>query len=152
MRLEDALKTNKFESEKHKATLNLLYSTYWLKDHISSAMKENGITVEQFNVLRILKGMHPKDMCVKDIGSRMIEKSSNVPRIIDKLLLKQLVQRQPSAEDKRETMVSLTEKGIEVLQDANRLMSSTTNDIIGITDDEAEQLNALLEKFRSKVE
>ncbi|PQJ12748.1 MarR family transcriptional regulator [Flavipsychrobacter stenotrophus] len=148
MRLEDALKMTKFESEKHKATLNLLYSTYWLKDRMSAAMKENGITAEQFNVLRILKGMHPKDMCVKDIGSRMIEKSSNVPRIIDKLLLKKLVERHPSAEDKRETMVSLTETGIDLLQKANVAMAAAHNSKIGITEDEAMQLNALLEKLR----
>lgn len=149
MRLEEALKTTNFADEKHKATLNLLYSSYWLKSHISVAMKDFGITTEQFNVMRILKGMHPKQMCVKDIGSRMIEKSSNVPRIIDKLILKELVQRGQSSEDKRETLVSLTEKGIEILLEANKALDNSTKGILGISEEEAHQLNALLEKMRA---
>ena len=142
------MKTTKFESEQHKATLNLLYSSYWLKYHMSAAMKDNGITAEQFNVMRILKGTYPKDMCVKDIGSRMIEKSSNVPRIIDKLLVKELVERHPSVEDKRETMISLTEKGIEVLKSANEQLAKHTKEMIGLNEEESMQLNALLEKMR----
>ena len=149
MKLEDALKTNRFVDEKHKATLNLLYTTYWFKSIFSDAMKQSGITSEQFNVLRILKGMHPKAMCVKDIGDRMIEKSSNVPRIIDKLILKELVHRSPSVEDKRETLVSLTEKGLDLLLKCNTELNNVTEKLVGLTEDEAMQLNALLEKMRT---
>lgn len=148
MRLEEALKTTKFANETHKATLNLIYTTYWLRSHFMTAMKDHGITMEQFNVLRILKGKHPDQMCVKDIGSRMIEKSSNVPRIIDKLILKDLVERGQSAEDKRETLIALTEKGINLLMEANRSMEDNTKDIIGIDEADAAQLNTLLEKMR----
>ena len=110
MKLEEALKTTRFESEKHKAVLNLMYTTYWMKTHFNAVVKESGLTGEQYNILRILRGKYPEQMCVKDIGSRMIEKSSNVPRIIDRLIIKKLVRRTPSAEDKRETLVSLTDK------------------------------------------
>ena len=96
MKLEDVLKTNKFNDEVHKATLNILYTSYWMRDNVSSTMKEIGITSEQFNILRILKGKHPEAMCVKDIASRMIEKSSNVPRILDRLVAKELVMRTTS--------------------------------------------------------
>lgn len=143
------MKTTRFTDERHKATLNLLYSSYWLKKHFSTNMKDFGITMEQYNVLRILKGKHPEQMCVKDIGSRMIEKSSNVPRIIDKLLLKDLVQRGQSAEDKRETLVTLTEKGLDLLVKANDSMNISTSGIIGINEEEATQLNMLLEKMRA---
>ena len=149
MRLEDALKTTRFTDERHRATLNLLYSSYWLKKHFSGSMKDLGLTMEQYNVLRILKGKHPDQMCVKDIGSRMIEKSSNVPRIIDKLLLKDLVQRGQSTEDKRETLVALTEKGLEQLAKANSSLNVSASGIIGINEEEALQLNELLEKMRA---
>lgn len=148
MKLEDALKTSRFVNETHKATLNLMYSSYWLKNHISAVMKDNGLTAEQFNVLRILKGMHPTDMCVKDIGNRMIEKSSNVPRIIDKLLAKKLVQRNSSEEDKRETLISLTESGIALVRESSGKLNQITQDIIGLSEAEAQQLNELLEKMR----
>ena len=149
MKLEDAIKSNKFKDNRHKATLNIMYSAYWLKTQISSAMKEMGLTAEQYNVMRILKGKHPEQMCVKDIGGRMIEKSSNVPRIIDRLALKKLVKRTTSKEDKRETLISLTDKGLEYLETSNKMLDETTEGIIGITEQEAEQLNELLEKLRS---
>lgn len=148
MKLEDAIKSNKFRDEGHKATLNILYTAYWLKTAFAASMKELGLTSEQFNVMRILKGKHPEEMCVKDIGSRMIEKSSNVPRIIDRLVDKKWVKRTTSKEDKRETLISLTEKGIKQLAEASAIMDNVGRDLIGITNEEATQLNELLEKLR----
>lgn len=148
MKLEEALKSNKFTDEKHKAVLNILYSSYWLKTHFSTGIKEIGLTMEQYNIMRILKGMHPKQMCVKDIGSRMIEKNSNVPRIIDRLIIKKLVKRVTSIEDKRETLISLTENGILQLNEATKVLNTLTTTILGITDNQAFELNELLEKMR----
>ena len=148
MKLEEALKSTRFADEKHKAILNTLYSAYWLKTHLSAATKENGITIEQFNILRILKGKFPEQMCVKDIGSRLIEKNSNVPRIIDRLLIKKLVKRNPSLVDKRETLISLTDRGLALLEAANTTMMVKSESIIGLNEEESKQLNELLEKMR----
>lgn len=148
MKLEDALKTTRFADEIHKATLNLLYSSYWLRNHFSQSIKELGITTEQFNVLRILKGKHPESMCVKDIACRIIEKNSNVPRILDRLHAKDLIERNPSNEDKRETIITLTDAGIDLLNQANAVMNNVGERIIGIDNAEAAHLNALLEKMR----
>jgi len=98
--------------------------------------------------LRILKGKHPDQMCVKDIGSRMVEKSSNVPRIIDRLIIKKLVKRNVSKEDKRETLISLTDKGIFLLEEATKVLDDIYEKIIGINEEEANKLNDLLEKMR----
>ncbi len=148
MKLEEVLKTNKFTDEKHKAGLNILYTAYWMKSHYSKILKETGVTSEQFNVMRILKGKHPEQMCVKDIASRMIEKNSNVPRIADKLVAKKLVKRTTSKEDKRETVMNLTEKGLQTLETANKIMGEVQAEIIGITNEEAKLLNELVEKMR----
>jgi DNA-binding MarR family transcriptional regulator len=148
MKLEDAIKSTKFSDMRHKATLNLMYTAYWLKTHISDTLKELDLTPEQYNVLRILKGKHPEQMCVKDIGTRIIEKSSNVPRIVDRLVVKKLVKRSTSKEDKRETLIALTEKGIEKLLEANKVNDKMSAEILGITDEEAAVLNELLEKMR----
>ncbi|MEL4474610.1 winged helix DNA-binding protein, partial [Shewanella algae] len=79
----------------------------------------------------ILKGKHPEKMCVKDIGCRMIEKSSNVPRIIDRLALKKLVKRSDSEFDKRETVITLTQSGIAVLEaTSNKVNSLLENEVI----------------------
>src|SRR6476660_2824674 len=119
MKLEEAIKSNKFKNEVHKAGLNILYTAWWLKTAISKELKEYGLTHEQFNVLRILKGKHPERMCVRDIACRMIEKNSNVPRIVDRLELKKLVKRSVSQNDKRETAIILTPLGLNILEMAN---------------------------------
>ena len=148
MKLEDALKSSRFADQKHKATLNVLYTAYWLRNSFSKALKGEDLTMEQYNVMRILKGKHPEQMCVKDIGSRIIEKSSNVPRIIDRLVLKKLAKRTPSKEDKRETLVSLTEKGISSLTNATALVDNLTYEQTGLDEKESQVLNDLLEKMR----
>lgn len=148
MRLEDAIKTTKFENERHRAFLNVLYTAWWAKSTGSPELKRLGITLEQFNVMRILKGKHPQPMCAKDIGSRMIEKSSNVPRIMDKLVAKKYVNRETSTEDKRETLHSLTEKGIVFLAQASDIVKASNDTMNGLTEEEALTLNNLLEKLR----
>jgi len=148
MKLEDAIKSNKFVSEKQKAAINVLYTGYWLRSSYSTSLKQEDLTLEQYNVLRILKGKHPEQMCVKDIADRTVEKSSNVPRILDRLVTKKLAKRTPSKEDKRETLVSITEKGINTLEKANTLTWEVTSNITELTEEEAKTLNDLLEKMR----
>lgn len=152
MKLEDAIKSNRFTDERHRATVNLLYSSYWLKSSLSQELKQLGLTGEQHNVLRILKGSHPKEMCIKEIGARTVEKSSNVPRIIDRLVAKKLVRRYQSKEDKRETLVGLTDKGIETTQLAREVVEACTARMVNLSLDEASALNALLEKMREEPE
>ena len=149
MRIEEALQTSKFIDGQHKATLNLLYTSYWLKTLFSNAMKEHAITMEQFNVMRILKGKHPEQMCVRDIACRMIEKNSNVPRIVDRLEIKKLVKRTTSQLDKRETVISLTHAGILLLEASTKSIDHTMETVTILTEIESSQLNKLLEKLRS---
>lgn len=148
MKLETALKSTNFNSLKQKAGLNILYTAWWLKTIFSRELKEFGITHEQYNVLRILKGKYPEQMCVKDIACRIIEKNSNVPRIIDRLELKKLVNRSTSAADKRETVITLTNDGIELLKESTKRINEILDEKILMNDEEAGQLNDLLESFR----
>jgi len=150
VKLEEALQSTKFSSELQKAGLNILYTAWWLKTLISRQLKTLGLTNEQYNVLRILKGKHPEYMCVKDIGCRMIEKNSNVPRIIDRLELKKLVSRSNSAFDKRETVMTLTKDGINILDLANKRVNEVFKHSVELNEQEASELNKLLEKIREK--
>ena len=148
MKLETAIQSTKFKNEVHKAGLNILYTAWWLKTITVRELKEFGLTHEQYNVLRILKGKYPEQMCVRDIASRMIEKNSNVPRIIDRLELKKLVKRANSAIDKRETVITLTQAGISILDSCNIKVNELMDGVLPINNQEAATLNALLEKVR----
>ncbi|XZF14756.1 MarR family winged helix-turn-helix transcriptional regulator [Chitinophagaceae bacterium MMS25-I14] len=148
MKIEDVLKTNKFANERHKAILNMMYTAYWIKSNFSKTLKDYGLTEEQFNVMRILKGKYPERMCVRDIGSRMIERSSNVPRIIDRLVAKKLAERMPSTEDKRETLTQLTEKGITLLEEASKLVRKLQDEFIDLTEEDAVLINTILDNMR----
>lgn len=131
-----------------KAVLNIMYTAYQVRCSVSDALKGYGLTPEQYNVLRILKGKHPDQMCVRDIAGRMLERSSNVPRIIDRLEVKKLVKRNTSAEDKRETKISLTQPGINMLDNVNEIMEDINENSCKLSDAELEQLNDLLDRFR----
>lgn len=150
VKLEEAIQTGKFSSERQKAGLNILYTAWWLKTVISRELKAFGLTHEQFNVLRILKGKHPQRMCVKDISGRMIERNSNVPRIIDRLVAKKYVDRSNSEIDKRETVIALTNDGINVLKDANIKVNGLFTRDVPLKEEDAKQLNLLLENMRVK--
>lgn len=148
VKLEQAIQSNKFKNEMHKASLNILYTAWWLKTQMSKVLKEFGLTHEQYNVMRILKGKYPEQMCVKDISCRMIEKSSNVPRIIDRLVLKKLVKRADSPTDKRETVITLTQAGIAVLAASTESVNQLMDEMVQIETNEAQELNRLLERMR----
>lgn len=152
MKLEQAIQSTKFKNEVHKAGLNILYTAWWLKTVMSRELKEFGLTHEQYNVLRILKGKYPDQMCVRDIACRMIEKSSNVPRIIDRLEIKKLVKRSTSALDKRETVITLTQAGITLLEASTVVLNRVMDEMMLVNETEALDLNNLLEKVRSNEE
>jgi DNA-binding MarR family transcriptional regulator len=148
MKLEEALQTNNFRDARHKASLNILYTAWWLKTAISRELKTFGLTHEQFNVMRILKGKSPASMCVKDIAGRMIEKGTNVPRIIDKLVEKKWVKRGTDLHDKRHTVMQLTAAGLTVLEKATKQINQMSDKLMDLSDKEAAQLNGILEKMR----
>ena len=150
MKLEQSIQSTNFKNNVQKATLNVLYTAWWLKSIFSKELKEFGLTHEQYNVLRILKGKYPDQMCVRDIACRMIEKNSNVPRIIDRLEIKKLVKRSTSSVDKRETVITLTQAGITILQASTAILDSKAISAISINESDATILNALLEKIREK--
>lgn len=148
MKLEEEIHTNKFVSEIQKATINLLFTSHWLHTRINTYLKPFGLTHEQFNVMRILKGKHPEKMCVKNIGMRMIEKNSNVPRILDRLEKKGWIFRQQSQEDRRETVTSITPAGMEILEKASSAIAFKQASMINLDEATAAKLNIILENIR----
>src|SRR5688572_19207942 len=102
MSLENDIRQEKFQNEYQKASINILYTGSWLYNNNAAHFKKFGIRPEQYNVLRILRGSHPKAMMLADITSRMIDRSSNSTRLVEKLRLKGLVNRALCEDNRRQ--------------------------------------------------
>ncbi len=148
MKIEQELQTTGFRNEFHKAMLNIIFSSWWLKSQFVPTLKKFGVTHEQFNVLRIVRGRQSSCICARDIGQRMVERGSNVTRIVDKLEAKGLVVRKVSEEDRRELKIFLTDNGKKLLEQIDRHMDKYEPLSVDLSENEAQLLNALLDKMR----
>ncbi|MGH1436443.1 MAG: MarR family winged helix-turn-helix transcriptional regulator [Lewinella sp.] len=150
MKLEEAIQQTKFISEHQKVHLNILFSASWLSQRSIAILKPYGLTWQQFNVLRILRGRHPEPATVKLLTERMIDKMSNASRLVDKLLAKGLVVRVTSKEDRRRVDVSITDSGLKLLEEASAELENEMRFEKGyLSCAEAEELNRLLDKMRT---
>lgn len=113
--IKKRLKQQKFESAEQEAILNLIISSFWLRSKIDSICQEFEITVSQYNVLRILRGIYPDGYPRCEIISRMLEPSPDVTRLIDKLISARFVERFSSNDDRRHSISRITKKGLTLL-------------------------------------
>ncbi|MCI0751749.1 MAG: MarR family transcriptional regulator [Flammeovirgaceae bacterium] len=148
MSLEDDIKQDKFLSEHQKAGINILFTGSWLHTINATYLKKFGITPEQFNVLRILRGSHPKKMMLADITCRMIDKNSNATRLVEKLRLKGLVNREICENNRRQVDISITDKGLALLRKIDSDDSVFLETLKNISKAEAIELNRILDKLR----
>lgn len=149
-RLENEIKQIKaFESAYHKATINLIYSGKWMIKLHSDVFHPFGISLQQYNILRILKGCYPKVATVSYIKIRMLDKMSDASRIVENMVKKGLISRINNSKDRRKVDITLAKKGIEVLAKIEDKQELLFGYLSNLTIEEAEQLNALLDKARS---
>lgn len=148
MSLEEDIKQDKFQSEQHKAAINIMFTSSWLHSMNAAYLKKFDITPEQFNVLRILRGSHPKKLMLSEVAGRMIDKSSNCTRLVEKLRQKNLVQREICEDNRRQVDISITDKGLTLLRklDAEAALMKSIMD--KLTKTEAKELNRMLDKLR----
>ena len=149
MRIEEIIKSNVALSDSKKIILNVIYAHNVIGDKFNEILKPHDLSSEQYNVLRILRGQKgcPANMCV--IQERMIAKNSNTTRLIDKLLLKDLVTREVCPENRRKIEVQITQKGLDLLSYLDPMVVEHENYFSSNLDpDEVQLLNNLLEKYR----
>ena len=148
MRLEEELQQDGFQSEHQKAVLNILFTSNWLESDSARVLKPFGISSQQYNVLRILKGQGTNAISVNNIMSRMIDKMSNASRLVEKLRKKEFIERVTCEHDRRQVDVRITETGIALLKEADKEMNKFDGMKDKITEKEAVSLSKLLEKIR----
>jgi DNA-binding MarR family transcriptional regulator len=148
MSLEEDIKQEKFENEFQKVAVNLLFTSSWLYNINADRLKAHDITPEQFNVLRILRGSHPKALMLAEVTCRMIDKSSNATRLVEKLRLKGLVKREICEGNRRQVDIFITDKGLAILKKIDAEESNWISMLKNISKTEAQELNRVLDKLR----
>jgi DNA-binding MarR family transcriptional regulator len=148
MRLEEEIKQKSFNSPYHRLTVNILFTASWLNTQTIRILKPFGITPQQYNVLRILRGQNQKPASVGLIQERMLDKSSNASRLIDKLVEKKLIDRKTCPEDRRQVDIKINEKGLELLDSVEPAIHQMDNVFKTLTEDEARIAGELIDKLR----
>ncbi len=149
MKIEDAIKQSNFKNKLQKATVNIIYTGNWLRDLHLNTFKSFDLLPQHYNILRIIKGRHPEAVSPGQIKEVMLDKGNDVTRLIDKLVKKHLVKRKTCPENRRKIDITLTEKGMEVLEEMTREMDKINRRFFRqISEEEAALLSDLLDKFR----
>lgn len=128
--------------------LNLIYTTNWLTSKQDSLFKDSDITVQQYNVLRILRGQYPNPCSIKLIKERMLDRMSDTSRIVDKLYTKKLLERNECPNDRRSVNVIISDKGLELLKSLDYIDDISKQSLKSLTTAEINTLNELLDKLR----
>lgn len=148
MGIEKEIHQSRFVSAKQKAMLNILFTYGWVIEQIKNFLSNEDITHQQYNILRILRGAHPHPLSTLQIRDRMLDRMSDTSRIVDRLILKELVQKSTCTKDKRLVDVVITEKGRELLQKLDEQAGDVDKIMRGLNEEEADTLSTLLDKLR----
>jgi DNA-binding MarR family transcriptional regulator len=148
MKLEKEIASNKFENNYHKSLVNVVYTYGWITNLLKKRFDKYHITMQQYNILRILRGQHPHPATVNLLKERMLDKMSDASRIVERLVQKKLVSRCTNDKDRRAVDIIISEEGLELLKklDLEINIKDTLKD--NLSEAEANQLSNLLDKMR----
>lgn len=148
--IAELIQQTHFESPRQRVLINLIYSAGWAKSGSAAALKPLGLSWQQFNLMRILRGQGGKPVSMGLLASRMLDPQSNASRLVDKLVGKGFVTRVPCPEDRRQVRVSLTDAGTRVLAEASERIRAFYESVGGdLTDAELTTLSDLLDRYRA---
>lgn len=146
---QEIKQTKPFRNTTQQAVVNIMYTNNCLCVQQTRIFKKFGISIQQYNVLRILKGHHPEPIMINGIIDRMLDKMSNASRLVDKLVQKKLVIRTYRESDRRACDVLISDQGMTLLANITKELSRMEDTIQGLSEDELLELNRLLDKVRN---
>jgi DNA-binding MarR family transcriptional regulator len=152
MKIEEEIKQKSFKNEFHKLVINLKFTAGWLGGIHNKIFKSYGISSQQYNVLRILRGQYPKPSSLILIRERMLDKESNASRLIDKLESSGYSKRVQCPNDRRQVDITITDQGRRLLDEIDPEVDHITSQIFNINEGEAKLMNKLLDKLRNGFE
>ncbi len=148
MNVEEIIRTTKKIPLKSRTLIHLMLVNNKVNETISTALKPYGVSLQQFNVLRILRGQGSTPANLTTLNERMVTKMSNTTRLVDKLLIKGFVDRSICEENRRKIEITITSKGLNILKDMDVVMHNTEAELVKqLTEKELLELNTLLNKF-----
>ncbi len=148
MGLEQDIRQENFRNDFQKATINLLFTHNWLEKKLAEFFKQFDLTLQQYNVMRIVKGQFPNPISTAGLRDRMLDQMSDASRIVDRLKSKGLLVRKVCARDKRLVDITLSPHGLEVMEQLDATVEHLDSFLQRLSDSEAQQLNHLLDKIR----
>jgi DNA-binding MarR family transcriptional regulator len=151
MSIEKEINQTKFRDEWHKASVNIIFTSNWVLEQQKKHFDRANLTQQQYNMLRILKGS-PTPLSTLQIRERMLDKMSDTSRIVDRLVAKELVKKEVNKADKRLVDVTISTKGRELIDWMDNYAYEIDDVLKNLSEQEAYQLNALLDKAREKSE
>ena len=149
MKLEQEIKQPKFRNEYHKLAVNILYTNGWLVNLYSNLFSKHDITSNQYNIIRILRGQYPHPATVNLLKERMLDKMSDASRLVERLRIKGFVKRDLSSKDRRCVDVIITDKGLNLLNEIDKLNDKHDSFLKNLSESEAKKLNNMLDKLRN---
>ncbi len=149
MGIEQDIHQKTFTDSKQKALINLLFTYGWVIERIKNVLVPEGITHQQYNILRILRGAHPQPLSTLQIRERMLDKASDTSRLVDRLIIKDVAKKTTCPKDKRLVDVIITDKGQKLLKKLDSEVNAMNEVMKALTEGEAEQLSNLLDKMRT---
>lgn len=149
MKLEDAIQQSRFRNEHIKVMVNILYTQSWLEEKIKTLLSVQGVSMQQYNILRILRG-NGTPLSTMQIRERMLARMSDTSRIIDRMLVKDLVEKKLNPADKRLVDITISDKGIQILAQLDKQNNQLDAIAGSLSVDEAKMLNEMLDKLREE--
>lgn len=149
MRLEDEIKQKAFKDEYQKAIININYTSIWLTSRQNRLLRPYNVSIQQFNILRILRGQYPGAVPLKMLTERMIDKMSNTSRLVEKLRSKGYVNREICSENRRQVDISITERGLQFIEELSVIIDAEIERFRFVSVEEVKRLNTILDTLRS---
>lgn len=149
MRLEEEIQQFKFRNQRQKVMINLFYTYNVLSSRVQDFLKSEQLTMQQFNILRILREQHPNPITNTMVKERMLDKNSDVTRIIDRLIRDGLVSRVNCEADRRRVDITITQKGLDILGRLDARSDEMDKIGHGLNEEESTIMNDMFDKLRS---
>lgn len=148
--IDQEIQQRAFSSPAHKVQVNIIFTAAWLNQRTTEALKPFELSIQQFNILRILRGRRGKPSTVKLLTQRMIDKMSNASRLVDRLKDKGFVDRQECSTDRRRVDIVITQRGLDQLARASRAVEEATmRHFEQLSDEQLDDLSYMLDVVRN---